>query len=70
MLPGVHSAGIVVSAGVRYREHVDSVDETPPSGATGFDMIRSRKEAGRGLLTSLNRGKDASSVDNNYALAA
>jgi hypothetical protein len=41
-----------------------------PSGATGFDTIVLREEAGRGRLTSLNRGKDASSVDNDLALAA
>jgi len=39
-------------------------------GATGFDAIVLREEAGRGLLTSQNRGKTPISVDNDFALAA
>jgi hypothetical protein len=36
--------------------HVDIVGCAPHAGATGFDATRSREEAGRGLLASLNRG--------------
>ena len=55
---GVYSSARVTSYDLR--EHID----IHLLGATGFDTIVLREEAGRGRLTSQNRGNSRLSVDN------